>query len=473
MYDFLLIVSLVVFAATVIAYLRHPAASLAHPASFYLVFHGFVFVLRPFVARYYEFDFVYRLYDFQPSMDDKITVILGANLAMLVFVATTLWIGSRPARPVPREQADRMRAKLFWPIIVSVGLFTPLALYSQLGSWVSRSNHFETMVRDAATGNMVNIQGNGWFTDSALMMAPMAVMMVWLSRYRWWGWAYFAGFAFLQAGTGTRHAIIFAFAAVAIGWLLERDRKWFDWRAVVLALVAAVAFNQIVVDRGGAVRSLIVEDMGPDYIDEQSLDPLEHMDFASLEYFEYIVYAVPQRTGTYDYFAHVLQVFTEPVPRVLWEEKPVGSPVKMFSLWDYGRPVGMTASMPGIGWMSLGYPGIIIQSAIFALIFGGLYRYLLVSRASALARLAYSLAIAMTVLGFRDGTLLTLLRTFPFYFGPLVVALLLARFAFGPYSRATIVPQADTARNFLEQTPAERRKALAARSLDGPARRVN
>ncbi|MBT8427845.1 MAG: hypothetical protein KJO02_07430 [Erythrobacter sp.] len=464
MYDFLLLASLIVFLATVTAYMRHPAAALAHPASFYLVFHGFIFVFRPLVARWYDFDFVYRLYDFEPSMSDKITVILGANLGMLVFVALTLGIGSRAPEAQPREACDRMRVVVCKPFLAAIALLTPVAAYSQIGNWVLRVNNFETMVRDAATGNMVNIQGNGWFTDAALMMAPMAVMTVWLSRYRWWGWAYFAGFAFLQAGTGTRHAIIYATAAVAICWLLEKGRKWFDWRAVALALVAAVAFNQIVIDRGGAVRSIVAEDLGDGYIDEQTLDPLEHMDFASLEYFEYIVYAVPQRTGTYDYFAHVLQIFTEPVPRAIWEGKPVGSPIQHFSLWDYGRPIGMTASMPGIGWMSLGYPGIVIQASVFAFIFGGIYRLLLMRRDGPLARLAYALAIAMTVLGFRDGTLLTLLRTLPFYFGPLFLALLFVRISRPAGIPDVLLAQEANAPRFLEQTPAERRRSLATKA---------
>ncbi|MBX7533018.1 hypothetical protein K3165_08805 [Qipengyuania sp. 1XM1-15A] len=464
MYDFLLLASVIVFLATVTAYMRHTAAALAHPASFYLVFHGFIFVFRPLIARWYDFDFVYRLYDFQPSMSDKITVILGANLGMLVFVALTLGIGSRGPEAQPREAYDRMRVVVFKPFLAAIALLTPVAAYSQIGNWVLRVNNFETMVRDAATGNMVNIQGNGWFTDAALMMAPMAVMTVWLSRYRWWGWAYFAGFAFLQAGTGTRHAIIYATAAVAICWLLEKGRKWFDWRAVALALVAAVAFNQIVIDRGGAVRAIVAEDLGDGYIDEQTLDPLEHMDFASLEYFEYLVYAVPQRTGTYDYFAHVLQIFTEPVPRAIWEDKPVGSPVQHFSLWDYGRPIGMTASMPGIGWMSLGYPGIVIQASIFALIFGGIYRLLLMRRGGPLARLAYALAIAMTVLGFRDGTLLTLLRTLPFYFGPLLLALLFVRISRPAGIPDVMLAQEANTPRFLEQTPAERRRSLAAKA---------
>ena len=459
MYDFLLLASLVLFLGVAIAYLRHPAASLAHPASFYLAFHGFIFVFRPLVARFYEFDFVYRLYEFQPSIGNKITVILGANLAMVVFVAASLLIGKRPALVAPPERFALIRQQMTWPILTAVGLLTPVALFAQVSNWSRRANHFEAMVRDASTGNLVNLQGNGWFTDAALMMAPMAVMMVWLSRYRWWGWAYFAAFVFLQAGTGTRHAIIYAVSALAICWLLEKGRQWFDWRAVALALLAAVVFNQLVIDRGGAVRTLVSDDLGPGYISESELDPLEHMDFANLEYFEYIVYAVPERTGTWDYFAHTLQIFTEPVPRAVWKDKPVGSPVQYFSLWDYGQPIGMTASLPGIGWMSLGYPGIVIQALIFALIFGTAYRVLLTQRGGPLARLSYALVISMTVLGFRDGTLLTLLRTTPFYFGPLLLALGFLRFAVNRdpsiANRRQALPSASS--------PAERRRALAAR----------
>lgn len=459
MYDFLLLTSLVVFIGTGIAYMRHPAASLAHPASFYLAFHGFIFVFRPLVARWYEFDFVYRLYEFQPSLENKITVILGANLAMLVFVLASLAIGSKPALRTPVWRFEEIRQRMLWPILTAVGLLTPFALISQFANWSRRANHFEAMVRDASTGNLVNIQGNGWFTDAALMMAPMAVMIVWLSRYRWWGWLYFAGFAFAQAGTGSRHALIFAVAAVAICWLLEKGRKWFDWRAVVLVLASLLAFNQLVIDRGGAVRTLVSDDLGESYIAEGELDPLEHMDFANLEYFEYIVYAVPEKTGTWDYFAHTLQIFTEPIPRALWSEKPVGSPIKHFSLWDYGQPIGMTASLPGIGWMSLGYPGIVIQALIFAAIFGLAYKFLLTMRGGPLARLAYALVISMTVLGFRDGTLLTLVRTAPFYFGPFLLALAFARFA---RVRAE-TPQALEAEQRRAMTPAERRRALAER----------
>ena len=181
------------------------------------------------------------------------------------------------------------------------------------------------------------------------------------------------------------------------------------------------------------------------------------MDFANLEYFEYIVHAVPQRTGTYDYFAHMLQIATEPIPRALWPDKPAGSPVQLFSLWDYGKPIGMTASLPGMGWMSLGYAGVAIQALIFALLFGYAYRALLLRRGGPVARLGYALVIGASLIGFRDGTLLTLVRLVPFYFGPLLLALLLARLAAERAAPVRLEPAA------ARQTPAERRRALAAR----------
>lgn len=461
MYDFLLIASVLALVATCFLYIRHPAASLLHPASWYLAFHGFVFVLRPLVARWYDFDFVYRIYDFQPSISDKITVILGANLAMAAFVLVSLWVAPRPVSISGEAEHRHMRRALAWPILIAAGLLTPLAVASQTNNWRIRINDFDTMAFDPGTGAQINIEGSGWFAESALMMAPLAVMIVWLARYRWWGWSYFALFALLQAGTGGRGPLIYAFAAVAVLFLLERGRKWFDWRPLTLALLAALAFNQLVVDRGGFVREALGQDGSSYRTTARDLDPLEHMDFANLEYFEYLVYAVPQRTGSWDYFANNLQIFTEPIPRAIWDDKPVGSPVQFFSLWDYGQPIGMTASLPGMGWISLGYAGIAIQAAVFAALFALLYNWLLVRRRNAVARLSYALAIAMAVIVFRDGTLLTLLRLTPFYLGPLLLVLAFARLAGLGQTvplRAGVRTPAGT---FLAQSPGDRRRALA------------
>ena len=256
-------------------------------------------------------------------------------------------------------------------------------------------------------------------------------------------------------GSGGRGAFVFAATAIAIIFLLERGRRWFDPRVAGLGILAVLVFNAVVIDRGQSLRSMLGSDLDGGYTTAHDLDPLEHMDFANLEYFEYIVYAVPQRTGSWDYFAHNLQIFTEPVPRSLWPDKPIGSPVKFFELWDYGTPIGMTISLPGAGWMSFGYVGIAIYAALFAWLYGAIYARLLGRSATPVAMLAYALLAATTIVVFRDGILLTLLRQLPFYFGPFLLVLLFARFK-KPNTPRTITPY-DSA----GETPADRRRALA------------
>lgn len=459
-YDFLLFASCLLFVAVGFAYSRHEAASMLHPATIYLTFHGFIFVLRPLFARFYDFDLVYRVYDFLPSMSDKITVILGANLAMVVFVIVSLRVGNLPAQPVIAGGFDHLRRVLAGPILLATAVLGPLAVAAQLSNWERRIDPYASMARDAATGIIVNVDGVGWFGDSALILGPISVMLVWLSRYRAWGWLLFAVAALLMLGSGGRGSFIFASTAIAFLYLLEKRRNWFDWRIMVLAAASFVTFNAVVVDRGAAIRDLLGGDAGDRYTTAVELDPLEHMDFASLEYFEYIVYAVPQRTGSWDYFAHNLQILTEPIPRVMWKDKPIGSPVQFFKLWDYGTPIGMTISLPGAGWMSFGYLGIMVQAFIFACIYGVAYSRLLTRNDDALPRLYFALFAATSIVVFRDGILLTLLRQLPFYIGPLVLM-----HAFLRLKGSRIVRRQVEGTATAPSSPAERRRELASRNL--------
>lgn len=470
MYDFALLASLFLFLGACIAYARHPAASFVHPATLYLAFHGFVFVFRPLVARLYDFDFVYRLYGFEPGKMDRVTVLAGASLAMVTFLAVSLRIADGAPVPVPAEEPRRLRRVLAGPILAATALVAPLGIAAQIANWQRRAYDFDSMITDAATGVQANVEGNGWFTDSALMLAPVAVMLVWLARYRGWSWAFFALFAVLQAGTGGRAPIIYALLALAVLYLVENRRRWFDWRVAMLAVVGAVSFQTIVLDRGGMVRELVGGERGSGYVAGRTLDPLEHMDFANMEYFEYIVWAVPARTGSWDYFANNLQIFTEPVPRAIWKDKPYGSPVQHFQLWDYGTPIGMTASIPGMGWMSFGWLGIIVQAGFFAALYGGLYSRLLVRRGGSLERLAYALLIGTAIIVFRDGTLLTFLRLLPFYLGPLVLVWLALR-----VTRRRTLPLADSSGLAPSAVslpgPGDRRRALASRAQAPAPRR--
>ena len=471
MYDVLLAASAAFYLLMAAFFVRRPQAEFAHPATLYLAFHGFVFVLRPIAARVYDFQLVYRLFDFVPSPADKITAILAANLALAVFVGASLWLcRATPPRPVASE-LEAERARLAWPIGLACALIGPPAVWSMLENWGQRASNFDTMLRDAATGTLVNTERIGWFTDLGLACAPIAVMLVWLAGYRAWSWALFAGFAVMQAGTGVRGPLIYAGLALCLGYLVERGRRWPDWRAVLGALALGWAFNAIVIDRGGAVRSAFVgAERSRPVAAQTELAPLEHMDFAGLEYLEYVIYAVPRRTGTYDYFTSNLQILTEPIPRALWKNKPVGSPVQMFSLWAYGRPIGITLSVAGTGWMALGFAGVAIQAALFAWLFSHIHRTLRARRGNGAALIGYALLMATTVTALRDGAFLAMLRLLPFYLGPLVLALGIARLM--EVGRGNTERPSGPVDAPLGLSPAERRRALAEQTAPGrPAQR--
>jgi len=461
-YDALLIFGVVLFVATCLYYVQHPAASFYHPLTIYLAMHGIVFTLRPILARIYDYKALYASAQFQPSIADKLTVLLAADLALVVFAAVSLAIASRPLAAAPGTASGWPRERLWLPFVVVVMLIAPVGIYAAVEEWVEAAASVTTMVVDKVSAVNYNTTANGWIASSQLALAPLVAIFAWLTRFRWWSLIPFALFFLLRAGTGGRGPIIVAATAIVILYLVDRGRKWPEWRSAALILAAALAFNAIVADRGRAVRELFIADQSTARSDGVDTKPFEHMDFANLEYFEFAVYAVPQRSGTHDYFLHNLQIFTEPVPRIWWKDKPLGPPIAMYYLADYGRPYGFTYAVPGVGWLAWGWPGVAIQAAIFALIFGGLHRRLAERPRGKIYLLVFAMMIASTIVSYRDGTLLTVLRVIPFYVGPIAAMWLLSI----PLTRGLVAPQArttppqDQARS-VRPSPAERRRALA------------
>lgn len=439
LYDFLLAFGVLLFLGVGWAYLRHPAASFYHPVTIYLAMHGIVFTFRPILARVFDYRALYISTQFEPSVADKITVLLAADLALIVFVALTLLLAGRS---VARGKTGTLndREYLWVPFLITSAVVAPIAIHASLAEWIEVATNSTTMVLDRVTAVNHNTVANGWYATSQLALVPLVAIFAWLARFRWYALIPFAGFVLLRAGTGGRGPIIIATLAIIILYLLDRGRKWPDWRSALLIVLAALAFNAIVLDRGKAVRGIFIVDEASHVSEQGDTQPFEHMDFANLEFFEFAVYAVPQRSGTYDYFLHNLQILTEPIPRSWWKYKPLGPPIAMYRLADFGRPFGFTYSIPGVGWMSWGWPGVAIQAAIFALIFGLLHRRMADRPRRPVFTLVFAVMIASTVVTYRDGTLLTLVRVLPFYIGP-IVAIWLLSFVAAHRPRATDRPR--------------------------------
>ncbi len=126
MYEVILLANMLVWLGIAFYYARLPHASVYHPVSYYLFFHGFVFTFRPFIAYLGDYNFIYKTYQFTPSIDDKVTVILGTMLGLICFVTTALWVGNAPLRFKQDRCTERERDQLKKPFLFVAAVLAPL-----------------------------------------------------------------------------------------------------------------------------------------------------------------------------------------------------------------------------------------------------------------------------------------------------------------------------------------------------------
>ena len=468
MYEAALALSVVCFVLVTGYFVRSPAFSIFHPLTFYIAFHGLLFVFRPILARINDFDLVYRGYGFTPSPSDKLTVILAANLGFLTFAFFCLLSGNVVMRfkqdGYANAERERLKPLLFWVLALCV----PIGLYSLAKVWngaVSSGIGFDAMVMDAGTGTIVNTQGNGYLAEAQLMLASCGALLAWVYRFRLLAILPLVGFVVLRAGTGMRGPFVTALVTVGLLYLYEHRRRMPSLRIGALLVVVVLLFGTVGNDRGQTIRKAIGNDTASDVFYKTRANErfLEGMDFANLEYFEYLVYAIPQRTHTYGYFIDTLQVLTEPVPRILWKNKPIGAPFNRIFLLDYGRAVGMTRSLPGQGWYSLGWVGVVIWCGLWGFVLGWIYRRFAEGPQSTFKTAAYMIFIPILIVAFRDGQLMTVFRQGLFYVGPVVLWYWLARYL-GVPSAATL--RAAAARRLRRRTESD---AAAPELLPAPA----
>ncbi len=462
MYETALVLSVVCFLLVTGYFVRSPSFNLFHPLTFYAAFHGFIFVFRPIIARINDFNLVYRGYQFTPSPSDKLTVILASNLGFLAFAFFCLVSGNVAMRFKQDDFAvaerDRLKPLLFWVLAICV----PIGLYSLSRVWnltASTGSGYEAMIRDAGTGYSLNTQDNGYLVEAQLMLASCGALVAWIYRFRLLALLPLIGFVIFRAGTGGRGPFVTALVTVGLLYLYEHRRRFPSIGVFGLLVVVVLAFNTVGDDRGAAIRRAIGNDSGSQIFGETRANErfLEGMDFANLEYFEYLVYTIPQRTHTYGYFLDTLQVFTEPVPRVLWKDKPVGAPFNRIFLLDYGQAIGMTRSLPGQGWYSLGWLGVVIWCGLWGYTLGWIYRRFVEGSQSTFKTAAYMIFIPILIVAFRDGQLVTVFRQGLFFLTPVVLWFTLAKYLGTP---SALEMRAAAARRFKRVASSDAETAL-------------
>lgn len=417
MYEAYLIFGLCLWVLISLMYLRTKWASAFHPVTYYLAFHGIVFVVRPFFQYNYSYHSVYDLYGFYPDEETKGITLLIANLGLISFCLGAYLTGRLSVR-FWDDRRLRLQDRALIPLLSALLLAAPIIIYSTRYAISINfgSEDLRRLVRDTTTFHTIYTETSAYVVDANLMLGAFGVAIAWSSRFRPLAFIPFLSFLALRLTVGwSRYTFILTTLSLALLFLFESRRKWLAPWMLLGGLLLLGTFNAL-----SAQRSLIadwikgVDTQMPEFASQRE-GFFDKLDFANLEFVEYLVSVIPEQTGTFNYFTDVLEIFTAPVPRVFWSEKPVGPPIQLYNINDYGFPVGITLTLVGEGWQGLGYAGVLFWCGFGGVLWGGVYRWFVRHRNSTFSVLYYCLLLPLCIQWYRDGLLLNLVK-FPLFF---------------------------------------------------------
>jgi hypothetical protein len=405
MFEFALCAQVIIWLIVIGVFLASGQASLFHPVTWYLAFHGLVFILRPFLVHYYGFDSVWIYMRLEPDPEQLIRTLIVSSLGLVVISLTCLFVGrtrlafaegSPPA--FSREQGVAL-------VLMTITLL-PLIAYS-----IFKAGG-DTGGMTAANGIYILTKSTGYVNDAQFMLAPLLCLWLVKTRFHWLNLAPILLYVAYRSWCGwARWTILLFFITVVLQYCWYHRVRWLPVWLIVAALPFLILFNVL-----GKNRDILQDYLKTGTWDveqfnhapgatvaEKRQQRLDTQDFANFDYLAAVVSIVPARTGTYSYGSQYLQLFTEPIPRILWKGKPVGAPVSFFSLNQYANFTGLTVSLVGDGWLSGGWIGVVITMVLAGIILGLAHRSFWAKTSLPIPSMLYITFLGISPNWFRDG----------------------------------------------------------------------
>jgi oligosaccharide repeat unit polymerase len=376
----------------------------------YSAFHFVAFVQRPIFVHLFDLRSEFEFMKYMPTEATFLTTLLVANIGYLSFIAGYLMVlRFQPVQPTfEMPRLSRIERNSF---IASFVVLSPLIIYSFFLAFTMRQQYGAEVLDELGKINMtVDVStGHHLFNDTTAyvvmarhMALPFATVAIFVSGGKWWSYALILICAFISLQIGERWPLVISVLVVITSTLYLRKQRALGLRHYVIGGLVLVLFVALGQNRNLLVRFLLTGDFDVKF-DFFNSSFGNHPDFANFEFLTFVIGKVPDVSKTYSYFTQYLGLFTQPIPRILWPEKPVGSPIILVNLQEYGRWASRTASLVGDGWISLGYAGVVITLSGAGAIFGTLYKRFCRTPVSVYYCCAYFWVYALLLQWARDG----------------------------------------------------------------------
>lgn len=327
-----------------------------------------------------------------------------SSLALGVFFSVFIWASNncKPNLKFLNFDFSRVRKVEVTSFALMSLLVLPLGLYSTIST--IGGIHSDAVGMELINGIRVHTKSTGYIADAKNVLFGYVILAVFVFRFKWYSFIPFLAFIAHRAFIGYgRWGIILSVISLLVIYLYKSKSHWPKKQWVILVPLFFLLFNVIGHNRD-YIRGFFEEvDQGYNVYEQEGFNSLDTLDFANFDYLTFIVDVIPEKTNEYRYGAHYLQLFTEPIPRIFWHSKPFGEPIKFYDLNDYGNFLGLTYSLPGDGWSSGGYIGVVVTIFIFAFLIGRYYSYFCKNLDSPNVVCAYATFFPILIQLYRDG----------------------------------------------------------------------
>ncbi|MEB6564905.1 oligosaccharide repeat unit polymerase [Acinetobacter towneri] len=391
---------LVIFFLTLL-YMRMP---IYHPFFIYLIYHFIGYVLRPFFIYSQNGSFLWNRIGVYPENMDILILTVISNIALIfVFFGFIAGAGGFKKLEIPQSFYIKVKKPIYFSItliiLVVLGLYANYV--SMKGAGLDSVLAYQTSVDSSGGARLVGT--SGYITAWAEFLPPICILLFMIPKIRKLAILLISAYVIMRFFAGAqRLAFVIVIAGVFFYYLISKKQRYPSIFFVIFLIFFAYIFDIIGGDRL-AMRKLVLGETTITEILQNHKDTRGDNALTS-DVVEYDVAAstlkVIHNYNEYSYGTQYLRILIWPIPRQIWQDKPVYTSI--VNLNEYGDFRYLTTGIYADSYMAFSYISLTIIMFILGYFFSRMYNVLLHSD-SVVMILFYWIVLIFTKTILRDG----------------------------------------------------------------------